>query len=548
MKQKIIGFIFCTMSVATTYAMTPIESARVLAEKGMIVNHSTSTMTTTGFVSPSQFQSESLYRLNDALMRQEALGIIAKMVSLSLRDGYICRNYFWDTQESWVCRAAEISADNGFVSRSNRFFRPRDTLTVAEAFWLLVKSHNFSMYEGSISHIQWDIPDWQKRLIVTVNSASLWLGFQPVYNPAIGSNEYQFVLDNAYQYRFLLSRRITRWEFFQIASLFLWKKKIQACESYDFQSCPISCQPVCISSWSSGGISTSDCANVPGSCKAKSFSLEGCSNYNDGCNDCFFTDNSSWVACTERACFAQGIPYCTACKSGYILQWSQCVKNNGGSCASIGGNAGDDVSGLACCGNLTRVKNMSSVPVFGGMYTCINQWDNICDTRYENEINSSDCRETKKFDSTICQSYYDGCNSCTNGADPYSAICTLRYCSPDQYQNAYCRDYKSYTPTNQEKDQEYLRSVLGEIQNYTKDLSCTENSQCQWKLFGNSPCGWSSVWIRYSSKNIDANLYSEKTSYYTKIQTTFNQSYPVFGACVVMSPPAPMQCLSGICQ
>lgn len=94
MKQKIIGFIFCIMSVATTYAMTPIESARVLAEKDIIVNHSTSTMTTTGFVSPSQFQSESLYRLNDALMRQEALGIIAKMVSLSLRDGYVCRNYF----------------------------------------------------------------------------------------------------------------------------------------------------------------------------------------------------------------------------------------------------------------------------------------------------------------------------------------------------------------------------------------------------------------------------------------------------------------------
>lgn len=94
MKRNIIAFVLCAMSIATVSALSPIESARVLAEKDIIVNHSTSTMTTTGFVSPSQFQSESLYRLNDALMRQEALGIIAKMVSLSLRDGYVCRNYF----------------------------------------------------------------------------------------------------------------------------------------------------------------------------------------------------------------------------------------------------------------------------------------------------------------------------------------------------------------------------------------------------------------------------------------------------------------------
>jgi hypothetical protein len=109
-----------------------------------------------------------MYRLNDALVRQEALGIIVKMANLYLPPSYSCRKYFTDTPEWWVCRAAEVSADNGIVSRNNTKFRPRDTLTFAESLGLIIKALNISISTSSISKIEGNIPDWQKRIILTI--------------------------------------------------------------------------------------------------------------------------------------------------------------------------------------------------------------------------------------------------------------------------------------------------------------------------------------------------------------------------------------------
>lgn len=49
-----------------------------------------------------------------------------------------------------------------------------------------------------------------------------------------------------------------------------------------------------------------------------------CTVYNDGCNDC--TVINGVPACTERACFWQGIPSCSVCESGYTLENNRCVK------------------------------------------------------------------------------------------------------------------------------------------------------------------------------------------------------------------------------
>jgi hypothetical protein len=271
-----------------------------------------------------------------------------------------------------------------------------------------------------------------------------------------------------------------------------------------------------------------------------------CTVYNDGCNDCVRGDEG--VACTERACIWQGIPSCSECENGYALENNRCVKRQN-TCVSEGGYAGggfvpypENPNDFLCCSGLTRAERKDGSTLADAGYTCINEGDFVCDNRYESEYNSNDCRLIMGgFDSSICQSYYDGCNGCSNTTDG-NTMCTMRYCEmPDG--PAYCRTYKTYVPINQTADQQFSDKVLSEIRNYTKDLSCTSSDQCKWKLFGQNPCGSSSVAIPYSSKNIDMTLFENKTAYYTNMQTLFNQTYPVFGTCAVMMPPPPFSCV-----
>ena len=254
------------------------------------------------------------------------------------------------------------------------------------------------------------------------------------------------------------------------------------------------------------------------------------------------------MACTERACIWQGIPSCSECENGYALENNRCVKKQN-TCVSEGGYAGggfvpypENPNDFLCCSGLTRAERKDGSTLADAGYTCINEGDFVCDNRYESEYNSNDCRLIMGgFDSSICQSYYDGCNGCSNTTDG-NAMCTMRYCEmPDG--PAYCRTYKTYVPINQTADQQFSDKILNEIRNYTKDLSCTSSVQCQWKMFGQNPCGSSSVAIPYSSKNIDMTLFENKTAYYTNMQILFNQTYPVFGTCAVMMPPPPFSCV-----
>ncbi len=51
-------------------------------------------------------------------------------------------NYFTDVRynstNNWICRAAELAADNWLVTRENAKFRPQDNITKAEALAILV--------------------------------------------------------------------------------------------------------------------------------------------------------------------------------------------------------------------------------------------------------------------------------------------------------------------------------------------------------------------------------------------------------------------------
>lgn len=164
--KKILLFSVFLSAVFCTSALSQLESARYLGEQDIIVNQSAQAQEYRINTS-LDVQETAMYRLSDPLVRQEALGIIVKMANLYLPSSYSCRGYFNDTPEWWVCRAAEVSADNGIVSRANTKFRPRDTLTFAESFGLLVKALNIELSAKSTSTISGNIPDWQKRLILT---------------------------------------------------------------------------------------------------------------------------------------------------------------------------------------------------------------------------------------------------------------------------------------------------------------------------------------------------------------------------------------------
>ncbi len=285
--------------------------------------------------------------------------------------------------------------------------------------------------------------------------------------------------------------------------------------------------------------------------KSSTDPLAHCTVYNDGCNDCTLGDEGP--SCTKRMCLWQGISSCSYCETGYTLENNKCVKKKITTCVAEGGYAGggyvmypENPNDFLCCAGLTRAERKDGSTLADAGYTCINSGDLVCDSRYESEYNSPDCRLVMGgFDSSVCQNYYDGCNSCANTSDG-QIVCTQRYCFVSG--PGYCTTYKPYTTVNQSQDNTFLGQVLKEIQNYTKDLSCTSTDQCQWKLFGNMACGGSSIGIKYSKKNIDESLLQSKTTYYTNAQTLYNTTYPVFSPCMIMTSPPPLTCTNGLCQ
>lgn len=577
MRSIILFSLFLSTSFSFIFAVnSELDSAKSLAQDGIIVDQSSPIAQWLSTPTALQEKESQMYRLSDFLSRQEALGIALKLQWTTLDNEYVCRGYFPDTREWWVCRAAEIAADNGIVTRKNTYFRPKDTLTFAEALGITLKSLDVPLSTSSITSVWGNLPDWQKRLVLTI---------QEINFPSLSVSEiiagwsrlYPIIIDGSSK-KWSFSQRITRWEFFQLIVILMeWKN-----------------------------------LNNP---------TAHCTVYNDGCNDCTVYNGSA--ACTKKACFWQGIPSCSLCESGYKLQNNRCVKetstlcigewknvsnyslppeyqyggiccagltnvsskegfvgsanicarvgdgycntrfesslnssdcSTGLSCVKEGGYAGggyvmypEDPNAFQCCAWLTRTERKDGSTLADAGYTCINQGDAICDSTYESEYNSSDCRGNIIFDKSICQSYYDGCNSCSRTSNGQE-ICTLMFC-PAIVRPQYCTSYVPYIPQNLNQDAMFLNKIWKEIENYTKDLSCSDSSQCRWKFFGAKSCGGSSVAMRYSEKNIDANLFTQKTTFYTDTEKLFNQTYSIMSDCSILYTNVPsLSCINNLCQ
>lgn len=60
---------------------------------------------------------------------------------MALPENYQCKGYYTDTRSNgWICRAIEIAADHGIISRNNMQARPHDPITRAESLAIMIKA------------------------------------------------------------------------------------------------------------------------------------------------------------------------------------------------------------------------------------------------------------------------------------------------------------------------------------------------------------------------------------------------------------------------
>lgn len=128
-------FLLFAFNVASAYTSTDVQNATFLADQNIIVKQT----------------AESKYRLDDTITRAEVVGMALKIKSTTLPESYSCKNYFsdvkYDAKNNWVCRAMEIGADGGIISKSNIRGRPSDIVTRAEALAMVVKVSGIELVE-----------------------------------------------------------------------------------------------------------------------------------------------------------------------------------------------------------------------------------------------------------------------------------------------------------------------------------------------------------------------------------------------------------------
>lgn len=111
----------------------------------------------------------SRYRLEAPMLRQELIGIALQMNGTPLPDKFRCQGYFTDAaQNDWVCRAAELAADKGLITRNNSTFRPTNFVTRAEALSILMQAAGIQIAPGGTDWIS-DVMD-QARSMKLISS------------------------------------------------------------------------------------------------------------------------------------------------------------------------------------------------------------------------------------------------------------------------------------------------------------------------------------------------------------------------------------------
>lgn len=125
MKKFFLSSLLATSVFAFAYTQTGVDHANFLAEKGIVTKQS----------------DPKNYRLDDYITRAELVGISLKLKGIPLPENYQCKKYFSDvTANDWICRAVEMAADEGLISRNNTKFNPQRNITRAESLAIMLKA------------------------------------------------------------------------------------------------------------------------------------------------------------------------------------------------------------------------------------------------------------------------------------------------------------------------------------------------------------------------------------------------------------------------
>ncbi len=153
--RKIVLF-FIALS-PLIYSATPLETtiADTLASYDIIVNNS---------------KNPAGYRLADTITRAEAVGVALRVADISLPDKYFCKNYYRDVSynpvNNWICRAIEIAADSGIISRENTTARPSTPISRIEALAITMRAGRIP-YARNVDRKNYPatMPQWQIDLL-----------------------------------------------------------------------------------------------------------------------------------------------------------------------------------------------------------------------------------------------------------------------------------------------------------------------------------------------------------------------------------------------
>ncbi len=160
MKKLLLSSLVATSIFTFAYTTTDVSNASFLANQGIIVKQSI----------------ESNYRLDNTITRAEAIGIALKIKWVTLPDSYSCKKYFSDTTTNdWKCRAIELAADNGIITRNNTKARPNDTITRAEALAIVMKAGGVEIQNmPSINNYDPSLGDFVIDFMYTYSEYAWW--------------------------------------------------------------------------------------------------------------------------------------------------------------------------------------------------------------------------------------------------------------------------------------------------------------------------------------------------------------------------------------
>ena len=266
------------------------------------------------------------YRLDDKILRQEVIGMALKIKGITLPENYTCKKYFADaTKNDWVCRAVELAADNGIITRSNKYANPGKSVTRAEALAMVMSAGGIAIQEIGIS--EWFTyfdkngkiaEDWQSHVMET---ARQWL----IINPSFVTHRAgtgNFIYDS-FDYYWRHNDFASRAEVFDFTKN-IYTKEIETLRDNKYSKDPImTCYSYCEKDQTIGWDNTPCCAsNFENACQSKNGVLRTWDLHPVApgwLNFCFQKAPDRWQACSINSDCLSGV-----CDLEYATTSSSC--------------------------------------------------------------------------------------------------------------------------------------------------------------------------------------------------------------------------------